>query len=27
MQCNDAISDETGIDYGSVCGADDNGCC
>ena len=27
MQCNEAISDETGIDYGSVCGADDDGCC
>ncbi|MDZ5811738.1 halo-CC-star protein HcsS [Halorubrum sp. AD140] len=25
MQCNEAIGDETGIDYGSVCGADD--CC
>lgn len=27
MQCNEAIGDETGIDYGSVCGADDDGCC
>ncbi|ELZ32869.1 halo-CC-star protein HcsS [Halorubrum tebenquichense] len=27
MQCNEAISDETGIDYGSVCGADDDSCC
>lgn len=27
MQCNEAIGDETGIDYGSVCGADDGGCC
>ncbi|MGQ3330555.1 halo-CC-star protein HcsS [Halorubrum sp. FL23] len=26
MQCNEAIGDETGIDYGSVCG-DDDGCC
>lgn len=26
MQCNEAIGDETGIDYGSVCGTDD-GCC
>ncbi|MFC7186731.1 halo-CC-star protein HcsS [Halorubrum yunnanense] len=26
MQCNEAIGEETGIDYGSVCGADD-GCC
>lgn len=26
MQCNEAISDETGINYGSVCG-DDDGCC
>ncbi|WP_418282783.1 halo-CC-star protein HcsS [Halorubrum sp. DTA98] len=25
MQCNEAIGDETGIDYGGVCGAD--GCC
>ncbi|QAU14272.1 hypothetical protein EKH57_17275 [Halorubrum sp. BOL3-1] len=25
-QCNEAIGDETGIDYGSVCG-DDDGCC
>ena len=24
-QCNEAIGDETGIDYGSVCG--DDGCC
>ncbi len=27
IQCNEAIGDETGIDYGSVCGADDDGCC
>jgi len=27
MQCNEAIGDETGVDYGSVCGADDDGCC
>ncbi|ELZ56847.1 MULTISPECIES: halo-CC-star protein HcsS [Halorubrum] len=27
MQCNEAIGDETGIDYGDVCGADDDGCC
>ena len=27
MQCNEAIGDETGIDYGSVCGDDDGGCC
>ncbi|MFW5956052.1 MAG: halo-CC-star protein HcsS [Halorhabdus sp.] len=27
MQCNEAIGDETGIDYGSVCGADADGCC
>ncbi|MFD1571848.1 halo-CC-star protein HcsS [Halorubrum laminariae] len=27
MQCNEAIGDETGIDYGSVCGGDDDGCC
>ena len=27
MQCNEAIGDETGIDYGSVCGDDDDGCC
>ena len=27
MQCNEAIGDETGIDYGSVCGADDDSCC
>ncbi|WP_424013944.1 halo-CC-star protein HcsS [Halorubrum xinjiangense] len=27
MQCNEAISDETGLDYGSVCGADDDSCC
>ena len=28
MECNEAIGDETGIDYGSVCGADDDdGCC
>ncbi len=27
MQCNEAIGDETGIDYGGVCGADDDGCC
>lgn len=26
-QCNEAIGDETGVDYGSVCGADDDGCC
>ena len=26
IQCNEAISDEIGIDYGSVCG-DDDGCC
>ncbi|WP_435095098.1 halo-CC-star protein HcsS [Halorubrum sp. N11] len=26
-QCNESIGDETGIDYGSVCGADDDGCC
>ena len=25
-QCNEAIGDETGIDYGDVCG-DDDGCC
>ena len=25
IQCNEAISDETGIDYGSACSADD--CC
>jgi hypothetical protein len=25
MQCNEAIGDETGVDYGSVCGTDD--CC
>ncbi|MFD1571057.1 halo-CC-star protein HcsS [Halorubrum laminariae] len=25
MQCNEAIGDETGIDYGSVCRTDD--CC
>jgi hypothetical protein len=25
-QCNEAIGDETGVDYGSVCG-DDDGCC
>jgi len=25
-QCNEAIGDETGLDYGSACGADD-GCC
>ena len=25
MQCNEVISDETGVDYGSVCGTDD--CC
>ncbi|MGM0389991.1 MAG: halo-CC-star protein HcsS, partial [Natrinema limicola] len=25
MQCNEAIGDKTGIDYGSVCGAGD--CC
>lgn len=27
MQCNEAIGDETGVDYGSVCGDDDDGCC
>ena len=27
MQCNEAIGDETGVDYGSVCGAADDGCC
>ena len=27
IQCNEAIGDETGVDYGSVCGADDDGCC
>lgn len=27
MQCNEAIGDETGIDYGSVCGDDDDSCC
>lgn len=27
MQCNEAIGDRTGIDYGSVCGVDDDGCC
>ena len=28
MECNEAIGDEIGIDYGSVCGADDDdGCC
>ena len=27
MQCNEAIGDETGIDYGIVCGADDDSCC
>lgn len=27
MQCNEAISDEMGIDYGSVCGTDDGSCC
>ncbi len=26
MQCLEAISDETGVDYGSVCGTDDD-CC
>ncbi|MFC6751877.1 MULTISPECIES: halo-CC-star protein HcsS [Halorubrum] len=26
MQCNEAIGDEIGVDYGSVCGVDD-GCC
>ncbi|WP_418286407.1 halo-CC-star protein HcsS [Halorubrum sp. DTA46] len=25
VQCNEAIREETGIDYGSACGADD--CC
>lgn len=28
IQCNEAISDETDVDYGSVCGDDDDdGCC
>ena len=27
MQCNEAIGDETGVDYGSVCGDDDDSCC
>ena len=27
IQCNEAIGDETGIDYGSVCGVDDDSCC
>jgi hypothetical protein len=27
MQCNEAIGDETGLDYGGVCGVDDDGCC
>ena len=27
MQCNEAIGDETGLDYGAVCGADEDGCC
>jgi len=27
MQCNEAIGDQTGIDYGSVCGASDDDCC
>ncbi|TKX37004.1 hypothetical protein EXE51_07935 [Halorubrum sp. CGM5_25_10-8B] len=27
IQCNEAIGDETGVDYGSVCGTDDDGCC
>jgi len=27
MQCNEAIGGETGLDYGGVCGVDDDGCC
>ncbi|OYR79948.1 hypothetical protein DJ72_13245 [Halorubrum distributum] len=27
IQCNEAIGDETGVDYASVCGADDDSCC
>jgi len=27
VQCNEAIGQQIGIDYGSACGAGDDGCC